>query len=165
MAGYRRPVTEAERAAAAETRQATLDHLHAQLSEGILALHDPKAAMLPPPPTVLHVGWRHQIRLGRDYYVRVDTNDYSVDPSAIGRTVDVSADLEHVRVTLAGRLVAEHDRVWARRRTITDPAHVTGAARLRHAFQQPRPRGEAEGMMRDLADYDRAFGLDQRVGA
>ena len=26
-----------------------------------------------------------KIRLGRDYYVRVDTNDYSVDPRAIGR--------------------------------------------------------------------------------
>ena len=43
MAGYRRPVSEAERAATAEARQATLDKLHAQLSDGILALNDPKA--------------------------------------------------------------------------------------------------------------------------
>ena len=43
MAGYRRPVSEAERAAAAEARQATLDKLHAQLSDGILALNDPQA--------------------------------------------------------------------------------------------------------------------------
>lgn len=37
-----------------------------------------KDAMLPLPPAVLHLGWRHHVRLGRDYYVRVDTNDYSV---------------------------------------------------------------------------------------
>ena len=34
MAGYGRPVSQAERAAAAEARQATLDKLHTQLSEG-----------------------------------------------------------------------------------------------------------------------------------
>ncbi len=43
MAGYRRPVSEEDRAAAAEARQATLDKLHAQLSDGILALNDPQA--------------------------------------------------------------------------------------------------------------------------
>lgn len=43
MAGYRRPVSDGERAAAADARQATLDKLHAQLSDGILALHDPHA--------------------------------------------------------------------------------------------------------------------------
>ena len=43
MAGYGRPVSQAERAAAAEARQATLDKLHAQLSDGILALNDPRA--------------------------------------------------------------------------------------------------------------------------
>ena len=43
MADYRRPVTDADRAAAAEARQATLDKLHTQLSDGILALNDPQA--------------------------------------------------------------------------------------------------------------------------
>lgn len=42
------------------------------------------ASMLPLPPIPLHLGWRNRIRLGRDYYVRIDTNDYSVDPRAIG---------------------------------------------------------------------------------
>ena len=44
-----------------------------------------RAAMLPLPPIPLHLGWRNKIRLGRDYYVRLDTNDYSVDPTMIGR--------------------------------------------------------------------------------
>lgn len=119
-----------------------------------------RAAMLPLPPAVLHVGWRHQIRLGRDYYVRLDTNDYSVDPSAIGRMVDVSADLDHVRVRLDGRVIAQHERVWARRQTVTDPAHVTTAARLRHDHLHPARRDDHADLARDLADYDRAFGLD-----
>jgi hypothetical protein len=56
------------------------------------------AAMLPLPPIPLHLGWRNRIRLGRDYYVRLDTNDYSVDPSVIGRLVDVTADLGSLQV-------------------------------------------------------------------
>ncbi|WP_157009348.1 IS21 family transposase [Agromyces laixinhei] len=121
-----------------------------------------RASMLPLPPVVLHLGWRNQVRLGRDYYVRVDTNDYSVSPTAIGRIVDVAADLERVRVRLGGRIIAEHERAWARGRTITDPAHVAEAAVLRHQFQQPRTLTAVDdGLGRDLADYDRAFGLDE----
>ena len=47
-----------------------------------------RAAMLALPPVPPMVGWSNQIRLGRDYYVRVDTNDYSVDPPTIGRLVE-----------------------------------------------------------------------------
>ena len=61
-----------------------------------------RAAMLPLPPVPLHLGWRNRIRLGRDYYVRLDTNDYSVDPTVIGRMVDVTADLDRVRVRARG---------------------------------------------------------------
>lgn len=82
-----------------------------------------REVMLPP-------GWRNHVRLGRDYYVRVDTCDYSVDPRAIGVRVDVAADLEFVRVRHGGRLVAEHPRRWARGMTVTDPAHVVTAAAL-----------------------------------
>ncbi|MFX0540038.1 IS21 family transposase [Ornithinimicrobium sp. Y1847] len=121
-----------------------------------------KEAMLALPPAVLHLGWRNHVRLGRDYYVRVDTCDYSVDPRAIGARVDVAADLEVVRVRHGGRLVAEHPRRWARSMTVTDPAHVATAAALRHDYQHPTPPGSTdEGMVRDLADYDRAFGLGE----
>lgn len=117
------------------------------------------AAMLALPPIPLHLGWRNRIRLGRDYYVRIDTNDYSVDPSAIGRIVDVTADLNRVRVRLDGRVVADHPRVWARGMVITDPAHREVAAVLRREFQQPRFGPVGDDLARDLADYDRAFGL------
>lgn len=118
-----------------------------------------RAAMLALPPIPLQLGWRNQIRLGRDYYVRVDSSDYSVDPSAIGRQVVVTADLERVRVRLDGRIVADHPRVWARQMTVTDPAHVEVARSLREQFGRPRAAGD-DHLGRDLADYDRAFGLD-----
>ena len=121
-----------------------------------------KAAMLPLPPVSPAAGWTNRVRLGRDYYVRVDTSDYSVDPAVIGRLVDVHADLRQVRVQLDGRLVARHHRVWARGMTVTDPDHVATAKLLREQFRQPpaRPADTAhEGLVRDLADYDRAFGL------
>ena len=119
-----------------------------------------KAAMLALPPAVLHLGWRNHVRLGRDYYVRIDTNDYSVDPRAIGARVDVAADLDVVRVRHGGQVVAEHPRRWARGMTVTDPAHVSAAAQLRRAYQHPATRAEGADLVRDLADYDKAFGID-----
>ena len=117
-------------------------------------------AMLPLPPIAPLVGWVNRVRLGRDYYVRVDSSDYSVDPALIGRFVDVTADLSRVEVRHEGRLVAAHDRVWARGMTITDPAHVAAAKELREQFQRPRPAPDPDDeLMRDLGDYDRAFGL------
>lgn len=120
-----------------------------------------RAAMLPLPPMAPTVGWSHQIRLGRDYYVRLDSNDYSVDPAAIGRKVVVTGDLERVRVRLDRRVVADHARVWARHMTVTDEAHVATAKHLREELGRPRVVGEDDNALaRDLAEYDRAFGLD-----
>jgi len=122
-----------------------------------------RAAMLPLPPIPLHLGWRNRIRLGRDYYVRCDTNDYSVDPIAIGRVVDVAADLDQVKVRVDGRVVADHPRMWVRGVTVTDPTHVEGAAVLRRRFQHRDVTGtqtnEELDLGRDLGDYDRAFGV------
>ena len=46
------------------------------------------------------------------------------------------------------------------------PAHAQAAARLRQAYreQQSRPPVD-EVVYRDLADYDRIFGLDEQVDA
>jgi transposase len=119
-----------------------------------------RAGMLPLPPVAPAVGWVNRVRLGRDYYVRVDSNDYSVDPGVIGRFVDVRADLTGVEVRHEGRLVAAHDRVWARGMTITDPLHLATAKQLREQFQLPRPAPDPQyELVRDLAEYDRAFGL------
>ncbi|TLM82972.1 IS21 family transposase [Pseudarthrobacter sp. NamE2] len=116
-----------------------------------------KKAMLALPPVPPVTGFTARVRLPRDYYVRMGSNDYSVHPQAIGRFVDVTVDLETVTISLDGRTVGTHTRYWGKGITITDPDHVDAAKALRKAFQTPQPAGET--VLRDLADYDRAFGV------
>jgi transposase len=117
-----------------------------------------------PPIDTASIGWRNSLVLPRDYYVRVDTCDYSVHPGAVGQRVEVAADLHTVRVRRAGVLVGEHSRCWARQQSITDPQHRQAADVMRRAFQDRRPAGRGpaadEVQERDLSAYDRAFGLD-----
>ncbi|GAA3515041.1 IS21-like element ISMbo1 family transposase [Georgenia daeguensis] len=124
------------------------------------------AAMADLPPVPPAVGLSERVRLGRDYYVRVAGNDYSVDPSVIGRFVDVRCDLTTVTVTCAGQVVAAHERCWDTRRTITDPAHVATAKVLRTAYRtraaagSPPARAGGEDVgIRALSDYDDLFAI------
>src|SRR6266487_728291 len=112
-----------------------------------------------PCPVAPATGWRSSTRLARDHYVRLDSNDYSVHPAVIGRRVEVIADLHRVRVLCDGRLVADHERVWAWHQTISDPEHVAAARALRRervGVLRPVQQGEVE--QRCLADYDTALG-------
>jgi transposase len=122
-----------------------------------------RAAMLPLPPVAPVTGWHSSLRLPRDHYVRLDSNDYSVHPAVIGRRVEVRGDLDRVQAFCDGRLVADHPRCWARHQTLSDPAHLAAAAQLRHDRAKIRAanrRDQGEVELRCLADYDAAFGLD-----
>jgi transposase len=126
-----------------------------------------RAAMVTLPPLAPAVGLTNRVRLGRDYYVRIDSNDYSVDPRAIGRFVDVLATPARVVVTCAGQVVADHARCWATAATITDPAHRELARLLRADLAQRRQtratRSHPDGhvvAIRALPDYDALFGVD-----
>lgn len=68
------------------------------------------------------------------YQVRVHGNGYSVDPWAIGRLVEVAADLHQVVVIREGRVLAEHDWRWSRGLVVTDPLRVKSAVRMREHF-------------------------------
>ena len=128
-----------------------------------------RAAMVDLPPVIPPIGLTHRVRLGRDYYVRIDANDYSVDPRAIGRFVDVLATPARVVASCAGQVVADHARCWGHARTITDPAHQETARSLRAdlaARRQAQARStriHADGhvvAIRALPDYDALFGVD-----
>ena len=121
-----------------------------------------RAAMIALPPVAPVTGWRSSLRLPRDHYVRLDANDYSVDPTAVGRRVELIADLDRVRVLCDGRTVADHARVWARHQTLSDPVHIAAARTLRIAHRRAATvvRDDGQVQLRALADYDAAFGLD-----
>jgi hypothetical protein len=136
-------------------------------------LETDRQAMTPLPPTDPQVGLTHRIRLARDYYVRVDANDYSIDPRVIGRFVDVVASPVLVEAFCDGQRVARHDRSWARRGVVTDPAHVATAHQMRLALadqrraqqraQQGGTRRHGDGhpvALRALPDYDALIGVD-----
>lgn len=119
-----------------------------------------RQAMLSLPPVAPTIGWRASTRLARDHYIRLDSNDYSVHPAMIGRWIEIIADLERVRALCDGKVVAEHERIWARHQTISDPEHVDAAKALRRTrIGQLRPAPEPEVEIRCLADYDTALGL------
>lgn len=126
-------------------------------------------SMIPLPPVDPPIGLTSRIRLARDYYVRVDTVDYSVDPRMIGRLVDVTASMEVVTVFCDGQVVARHDRSWARQGVVTDPAHKVTAERMRQVLADDRQRRAAATRhhtdghavaLRALPDYDALFGVD-----
>jgi hypothetical protein len=122
-----------------------------------------RAGMLALPPIeAAAIGWRASLRLPRDHYVRLDSCDYSVHPSAVGHRVEVVADLATVRITRQGAVVGEHERCWARQQTITYVQHAKAATALRQAYQdQPRVKpDDSEVASRDLADYDRLLGVE-----
>lgn len=125
------------------------------------------AAMLALPPSPPAVGWATTIRLGRDHYVRLDANDYSVHPCAIGRKVTVTADLDTVRIHCDTVLVGEHRRCWAKHQTISDPVHVRAAdeLRARRRLVTTAAFDETAVAYRDLADYDRILGVDGEVAS
>ncbi len=124
-----------------------------------------RAAMLTLPPVAPQLGWHAMTRLPRDHYVRIASNDYSVDPVAIGRKVTVHADLTAVTIRWGERIVGTHDRHWGRHQTLTDPVHAAAAATMRlraGRITGPVPADD-EVQVRSLADYDRAFGLHETV--
>lgn len=127
-----------------------------------------RAAMLDLPPLPPVVGLHHRVRLARDYYIRLDGNDYSADPRAIGRFVTATTTGDQVRILCDDALVGLHTRCWATGQTITDPAHQRIAHDLRHAYNQrtrhsPATRTHDDGhavAIRALPDYDALFGVD-----
>jgi len=123
-----------------------------------------RQAMLPLPPVAPVTGWRSSLRLPRDHYIRLDSNDYSVHPGVIGRRIEVVADLHRVRAFCDGKVVADHERIWGWHQTISDPEHVAAAKLLRRErVGVLRPVPEPDVQIRCLDDYDDVLGLDGGV--
>ena len=107
-------------------------------------------AMRPLPAVMPDVDRRFVTRVPPDPHLRVDTNDYSLDPQLVGRRVDVHvSQREVVAVTLgAGELACRHRRSFARHRTITALEHARALRTLRDLPPEP------EVELRPLAQYD-----------
>ena len=96
---------------------------------------------------------RFVIRVPAQPYLRVDTNDYSLDPRLAGRRVEVGlSQTEITAVALdTGELACHHRRRFARHLTFTDPGHQAELDRLRGERRRGR---EVDVELRPLARYD-----------
>jgi hypothetical protein len=91
-------------------------------------------------------------RVPQQPYLRVDRNDYSLDPAFAGRRVELRVSQTHVTAVVldTGELACRHRRVFAGGLTLTDPEHEQALERLRGI----RLGREVEVETRPLARYD-----------
>ena len=92
------------------------------------------------------------------------TEHFRHPSQVIGRRIEILVDLHRVRAVCDGRLVADHQRVWAWHQTIHDAEHVAAARTLRRervGILRPvlDPTSQIEVEQRPLSDYDTALGL------
>jgi transposase len=106
--------------------------------------------LAPMPEEMPDTARRWTIRVPPDPYLRVDTNDYSLDPRLVGRRAEVRVDQREVTAVAldTGEVACRHRRVFARHRTMTA---------LEHARMLKADRGASEQTpveVRPLARYD-----------
>jgi hypothetical protein len=96
---------------------------------------------------------RFVTRVPAQPYLRIDRNDYSLEPRLVGRRVELRvSQTELAAVALdSGELAARHARVFAGGLAFTDPAHQQALDELRGERRRPR---DVDVERRPLARYD-----------
>jgi len=89
--------------------------------------------MRPLPGRLPDLDRRGVTRVPQQPYLRVDRNDYSLDPAFAGRRVELRVSQTQVMAVVldTGELACRHRRVFAAGLTITDPEHQRALDRLR----------------------------------
>jgi hypothetical protein len=96
---------------------------------------------------------RWVLRVPPQPLVRVDRDDYSIDPVFAGRRVEVRVSQWEITATVldTGELAARHNRIFAGSQTIVDPAHQSELDAQR---QRRRQRHHVDVEQRPLSVYD-----------
>jgi transposase len=116
-------------------------------------LAEERGRMRPLPAAMPDCDRRLVVRVPQQPFVRVDRNDYSIDPAFAGRRVELRvSQSEVIAVVLdSGELACRHRRSFAGGLTITDPGHQTQLDRQR---AKRRQRHDVDVEIRPLARYD-----------
>jgi transposase len=117
-------------------------------------LEEEIARMRPLPARMPDTDRRQVVRVPAQPFVRVDRNDYSIDPAFAGRRIELRVSQAEITATVldSGELAARHRRVFAGGLTVTDPRHQT---RLEIQRERRRLRHQVEVEIRPLSRYDR----------
>lgn len=119
------------------------------------SIFEDRGAMMAFPPVLPDPSWRSSTRLPRDHYLRVESNDYSVDPRFVGRRVEVQVTLEEVIVTCQSTEIARHRRFLGKHQTLLAVDHARVLRAMRAEAAAPLPVVETTVEERNLSDYDR----------
>jgi hypothetical protein len=116
-------------------------------------LVEERQRMLPLPAVLPDTDRRTVLRVPAQPFVRIDRNDYSINPAFAGRRVEVRISQSEILAVVldTGELACRHRRSFAGGLTITDPAHQTELERQR---ARRRGRHDVEVEIRPLARYD-----------
>jgi transposase len=116
-------------------------------------LVEEKTRMRPLPARMPDTDRRTVLRVPAQPLVRIDRNDYSINPAFAGRRVEVRVSQSEITSVVldTGELACRHRRVFAGGLTLVDPAHQTQLERQRH---ERRGRHQVEVEVRPLARYD-----------
>jgi transposase len=116
-------------------------------------LLEERARMRPLPPVLPDCDRRMVVRVPQQPFLRIDRNDYSIDPAFAGRRVEVRVSQGEVTAVVldTGEVACRHRRSFAGGLTIADPAHQTELERQR---ARRRQRHEVDVEIRPLARYD-----------
>ncbi len=114
-------------------------------------LVEERTVMAPLPARELDLDERIVLRVPADPHVRVDTNDYSLDPRLVGRRVEVRVGQREITAVCldTGESACRHERSFARHRTITALEHARALRSHRH-----EPECPLEVQVRPLSVYD-----------
>jgi hypothetical protein len=95
---------------------------------------------------------RFVTRVPAQPYLRVDRNDYLLDPRLVGRRVEVRVSQSEITAVCldSGELAARHARVFAGGLAFTDSNHQAALEQLRGE----RRRRDVDVELRPLARYD-----------
>jgi transposase len=109
--------------------------------------------MRPLPDPMPDCDRRMVVRVPQQPFLRVDRNDYSIDPAFAGRRVEVRVSQRQVTAVVldSGELACQHRRCFAGGLTLVDSAHQT---ELEYQRARRRQRHEVEVEIRPLARYD-----------
>jgi hypothetical protein len=116
-------------------------------------LLEERERMRPLPGRLPDCDRRQVTRVPQQPYLRIDRNDYSIDPALAGRRVELRVSQAEITAIVldTGELACRHRRSFAGGLTFTDPAHQTELERLR---QRRRQRHDVDVEIRPLARYD-----------
>jgi transposase len=116
-------------------------------------LAEERARMRALPEVLPDTDRRFVTRVPAQPYLRIDRNDYSLEPRLVGRRVELRvSQTELAAVALdSGELAARHARVFAGGLAFTDPAHQQALDELRGERRRPR---DVDVERRPLARYD-----------